>query len=161
MWSNLKSIFRNSSTFRVGETKRKFFETTNADIQNLPTAEAFEVLMNFYQSRRAIDAVPMDEDGDMLLFEWGTYDWGNGEHFSINLTRQLTLLKNEDTEIWQLSLTYSYPPTDKLRSVGSGDKWCERLDQLGSFRSYVLGSSAMDGCSGQSSNSVEVLWEQV
>jgi hypothetical protein len=21
------------------------------------------------------------EDADMLLFQWGTYDWGTGEHF--------------------------------------------------------------------------------
>jgi hypothetical protein len=25
----------------------------------------------------------------MLLFQWGTYDWGTGEHFGFNLTRQL------------------------------------------------------------------------
>jgi hypothetical protein len=25
---------------------------------------------------------------DMLLYQWGSYDWGNGRYFEVNITRQ-------------------------------------------------------------------------
>ncbi|MET0857780.1 MAG: hypothetical protein ABWY27_13580, partial [Telluria sp.] len=25
---------------------------------------------------------------DMLLYQWGSYDWGSGKYFEINITRQ-------------------------------------------------------------------------
>ena len=63
-------------------------------------------LIDFYASIRA-DGCEPDADQDMLLFQWGTYDWGDGEHFEIDLVRQVIVPDEADDDaIWQLHLTY-------------------------------------------------------
>ena len=50
-----------------------------------------------------------DPENDMLLFQYGTYDWGNdlGKHFSFDVTRQF--IKNNGC-ILQLNFTLIYDP---------------------------------------------------
>ena len=45
-------------------------------------------MLAFYASERC-DGCVLEEDGDMLLFQWGTYNWGDSTHFELNITRQL------------------------------------------------------------------------
>ena len=40
-----------------------------------------------------------DGAGDMLLYQWGTYDWGAGESFEFDITRQLIFADDEDDDI--------------------------------------------------------------
>ena len=48
-------------------------------------------------------------------FNGGTYDWGSGDHFELDLTRQVILPDEEDDDaIWQLHLTYRFSPSDEL-----------------------------------------------
>ena len=51
-----------------------------------------------------------DTESDMLLFQYGIYDWGNewGEHFSFDITRQL--YDFEEGEPYQLNVTLVYEP---------------------------------------------------
>lgn len=45
----------------------------------------------------------------MLLFQWGTYDWGHGPHFEVDLTRELIRHGAEDVgsrEDGQVSIEY-------------------------------------------------------
>jgi hypothetical protein len=49
-------------------------------------SELFEWVFSQYEQSR-IEATA-ETDGDMLLFQWGTYDWGMGKSFEIDLTRQ-------------------------------------------------------------------------
>jgi hypothetical protein len=81
-------------------------------------------MFDFYRDQRAEDC-PLETDGDMLLYQWGTNDWGEGEWFTIDLTRQFIIVTEaEDEDIWQLSLTFRYPPTQPLRDLGDGNQWC-------------------------------------
>ena len=111
-------------------------------------ADGFEALFDFYRDMRPRGrAFAEHEDADMLLFQWGTNDWGKGEHFSIDLTRQLIVCEEaEDDDIWQLSLTFEFEPNDELRALGRGDKWCQSLRELPEFREYVHRSAAFTTC---------------
>jgi hypothetical protein len=83
----------------------------------------------------------------MLLFQWGTYDWGQGEHFQLDLTRQLILNDEaEDEDIWQLSLTFLFDPVGDLKAVGAGNEWCQSPHALAQFRDRVRGSTAFVVC---------------
>jgi hypothetical protein len=86
------------------------------------------------------------EEADMLLFQWGTYDWGTGEHFAFNLTRQLIVGDGEDDDIWQLSLTFEFELDNELRALRGGNKWCGSLPELPEFREYVHRSAAFTTC---------------
>ena len=107
-----------------------------------------DALFDFYRDNRAGGAVfEQHDDADMLLFQWGTYDWGEGEYFSLNLTRQLICCEQaEDDDIWQLSLSFEFEPNDELRALGSGSKWCHALPELPQFREYVHRSGAFTIC---------------
>jgi hypothetical protein len=48
----------------------------------------------------------------------GTYNWGKGEHFELNITRQLIRSGGDsDSDIFQLGLTLRFPPSDALRAI--------------------------------------------
>jgi hypothetical protein len=79
----------------------------------------------------------------MLLFQFGTNNWGEGEFFNMDLSRQLRLDDSGDDEsIWQLSLTFKFLPSDQLRSLGAGQKWCESPSELQAFDRYIQSSLA-------------------
>ena len=85
------------------------------------------------------------ESGDMLLFQWGAYDWGNGATYEVNLTRQfIELAKHDDDAISQLSFTFHFSPSDALKRLGEGNRWCESHRQLPEFRQFVLGSPQVE-----------------
>src|SRR5262245_31541706 len=75
--------------------------------------------------------------------QWGTYDWGEGESFEFDITRQLILGAGEDENIFQLSLTFKFQPTVKLRQLGDGNRWCRSLEEVEEFRSFINSSPEM------------------
>jgi hypothetical protein len=92
-------------------------------------------MMDWYAEERATDAAPIDEDGDMLLFQWGEHDRGAGRTFDYDLTRQLVRADDpEDEGILQLSLTFRYPTSDRTAGLGSGHRWCGSPAQLARLR---------------------------
>jgi hypothetical protein len=114
-------------------------------------------MLAFYQAVRA-DDVDMNADGDMLLFQWGVYDWGQGASFTYNITRQLIFPHDDfqeviaqadqtegdsgDMAIFQLSLTLTYAPTDILHGITAGNRWCAHLGELTEFKDYIKGADA-------------------
>jgi hypothetical protein len=93
--------------------------------------------LDFYEARRATGC-DVEADGDMLLFQWGTYDWGEGEHFEVDFTRQFaTPQGDDDPDLRQLSLTFRFPATDLLRGLGAGDRWCHSPSGLAGMRAFV------------------------
>lgn len=76
---------------------------------------------------------------DMLLYQWGSYDWGNGRYFEVNITRQFIEAEGDgDDAISQLSLTYRYRPASGLDAFGADNRW---EDQPGDFREFILTSA--------------------
>jgi len=98
----------------------------------------------------------------MLLYQWGTYDWGNGKRFNLVLTRQFILEGAEDDEgIFQLHLTFLYAPTQALESLNEGNRWCRSPAQLDEFQNFVRASLAYRTALLYSPAKVELLYEGV
>jgi hypothetical protein len=109
-------------------------------VDALTPAAGSEALLAFYAEERA-DGCDPDDDGDMLLFEWGVNDWGDGPAFEITLTRQLVAADGEEPR--QLALTFRFDPAAVPNGLKSGSKWCESPDGLAAFRRFVAGSRAV------------------
>jgi len=126
----------------------KFLDGRGLHERDFNLASGCEAFFDFYRDLRPQGRVfEQQEDADMLLFQWGTYDWGTGEHFSFNLTRQLIVSEDaEDEDIWQLGFTFEFEPDKELRVLGSGNKWCHSLSQLLEFQGYVYRSAAFTTC---------------
>ncbi|HEX6611707.1 MAG TPA: hypothetical protein VF051_13085 [Hyphomicrobiaceae bacterium] len=124
-----------------------FLSRRGLAVTTLGVAGGCAAMLDFYQDQRPAECA-QTPDGDMLLFQWGTYDWGEGEHFQLDLTRQLILSDEaEDEDIWQLSLTFLFEPVDDLRAVGAGNEWCTTVQALPKFRTDVSRSAALAACS--------------
>ena len=69
-----------------------------ARVAELTPAHGIDAMLSFYRDVRAADCNGSDQ-GDMLLYEWGVYDWGQGPRFELGLTRQLIKDGAEDEDI--------------------------------------------------------------
>ena len=67
--------------------------------------------------------------GDMFLFQWGAYDWqdGNGQRFEVDFLRQFSINapSGEYDHMEQLHCTFFFELTDELREFGSGEEWID------------------------------------
>lgn len=127
------------------EAKTRFeaFLASRGEVVALLTPRrGIEAMLAFYGDVRAMDC-DLDNDGDMLLFQWGTYDVGSGVHFRVDITRQFIGQGAEDDDIWQLHLTFELDPTDEHAALGSGDRWCHSPSELGDFASHVRSHPAI------------------
>jgi hypothetical protein len=93
-------------------------------------------MIGFYTEIRA-EGCDVDEDADMLLFQWGVYDWGDGEFFEYDLTRQFIIQKGSEDSVWQLSLTLKFIADKDLRKIETGDQWCSKPDEVSKFREFI------------------------
>ena len=118
-----------------------------------------ETMLRFFRECR-VDGCSPASDADMLLVQWGTYDWGSGENFEFDLTRQVILPDEEEDEaIWQLHLTYRFPPSAELRGLGSGNRWCSSPDEAPTFLAWIKGTPAYAAVAALVARSVEVEYE--
>ncbi len=99
-------------------------------------------MLAFYESVLPTGCNP--ERGDMLLFQWGTYDWGHGKHFEIDITRQFIESASEgDDAISQLSLTFEFAPDPETAALGAGNRWCKSQSEIHALREFITSNSAM------------------
>ena len=125
---------------KTRDAKRAFQDYVASAGKSLGTpARGLEAMFGFFRDERATDTVGIEEDGDMLLFEWGTHDWGDGRgrHFSLGCTRQLIPREGGGDDIYQLRLVYAFPPSPDLALLGGGNQWCDTPDNLKSFERSV------------------------
>jgi hypothetical protein len=105
-------------------------------IQQLTLNEGIRLMFEFYREMRA-DKCPLDEDGDMLLFEWGTWNFVNPRRFQIALTRQFIRPSGEDEDISQLRLLFRFDPSTESEALADGNRWCHTPDGLAEFERFV------------------------
>ena len=113
----------------------------------LTASEGVEAMLAFYSAERC-DGCVFEEDGDMLLFQWGSYSWKDSMHFELDITRQLMPSGSDDEGILQLSLTFRFLLTAELQALGSGNEWCGTPSGLPAFRAYIDACPAFErvGC---------------
>lgn len=127
-------------TMKSGDALSEFnrmLTTRGTSAEVVSVRDGIEAMLDFYGSTRADDC-SFESDGDALLFQWGTYDWGQGSQFELDITRQFIRADGEDDDIWQLSLTFFFPAND----IKNGDRWCNGLGDLDDFASFVRSHAA-------------------
>ncbi len=89
-----------------------FLGTDISGLNNLSLDFCIDKMINFYQYVRFKDC-EFENDGDMLILQWGNYSWNNGL-YSINITRQLIDGNLEDDNILQLNLSFLFKDLGKV-----------------------------------------------
>jgi hypothetical protein len=105
------------------------------DLNASTPREGIEAMLEF---RTAVTCAACSDD--MLLYQWGTYDWGAGKYYELNITRQFIEAElDDDDAISQLSLTYKYKPSKELELLGANNCW---EDEPTEFRQFILASAS-------------------
>jgi len=138
----------------------EFLEAHGLALKALLLSEGILSMLSFYKSV-SIEQLSDDRDADMLLFQWGTYDWGNGLHFEVDITRQIMLANSDDPEPWQLSLTFLFSPSEASKRLPHGNKWCHSQQELSQFRTFIHESSVYNEFANVNSNEVSLDYSSV
>ena len=126
--------------------KKRFLEILDDAGQHLKTLEpatGIDLMLGYYRDERA-DGCVIEEDGDMLLVQWGDFDEGV---FEFDITRQFIDEEAEDENIRQLSLTFAFKQTDALRKIVEGNRWCHSPMEIAEFRAFILASAVFSAVS--------------
>jgi hypothetical protein len=126
----------------------------------LTPVEGIRHMIDFYKEIRAHDC-PLDEDGDMLLYQWGTYeDLDGGKSFHLDITRQFTL-DDDDCSMSQLSLTFFFRPPTRYKKLKDGNRWCSTLKEIKAFKTFVENTSAYQMLAGSAADEVKLAFSRI
>jgi len=117
-----------------------FSMASGTAIRGSRVLEGLKQMLAFYECVKASGCDGMGSD--MLLFQWGVYDWGKGQFFEMNITRQF--IENDrqgDDAISQLSLTFKYLPAAELIAIEAGNQWFDGREELNAFRDFIFSSA--------------------
>jgi len=128
------------------------------ELRRTPLYDLISAALSFYADQPA-EGLAADEDSDMLLFQYGCYDWGDGELFEFDLTRQFVdSHKTEAGAISQLRLTAYFAPDTELRALGRASHPCGSREGLADFRAVVFSSPAFVLAAARERVRVEIEW---
>lgn len=132
----------------------------SAPLEEVGLIQAVQAFLDFYAGERAEDAAPIAEDGDMLLIEWGEFDWGEGREFSLDLTRQVIYPDLDGArEVCQLRLVFSFAAPPPGLETGRGQVWITSPEDLQRQRQELLSRDPFPACRAQQPASVTLEWE--
>jgi hypothetical protein len=109
-------------------------------------AARLDAVIAFYRDQRA-DGCVIEDDGDMLLFQWGP---GHAGGFEVDITRQLMPVGQDDP--LQLHLTARFA----AREDRAGHIWCASPAAIDAFRAEISGKDVYRALAG----SVPEAWRQ-
>jgi hypothetical protein len=138
----------------------QFVLRRNQLIQSLNSRQLVEVMLEFYVRSRAI-GLSQELQSDMLLFQWGAYDWGQGRNFEFDMTRQFIRRVEDTSLISQLSLKASYPPAAHLTTMEQGNRWCKSPKEVPEFGEFIRSSAAYRAVAFMRPKSVAATWSPV
>ena len=118
----------------------RYLEAQVGDLNAASVEALITEAVGFYVHQR-IGGLWKGEEADRLLFQYGCYDWGQGEAFELDITRQF--VHDARGALSQLHATLYFEPDEALRALGRLDRWCERPADAGDFLSGVIASPAL------------------
>lgn len=126
-----------------------------------PIWQLLESAFSFYRDERAVALV--EAEGDMLLFQYGVYDWGSGPFFEVDLTRQFVELERDgDENVYsQFHLTCYYAVDEALIALGRGNCWCRDTSELDRFSKWVEAHPVLVAVESLSRLKTDVTWELI
>lgn len=133
--------------------KRKRLQVSTLTVQQI----VLETIA-FYENVRCnnLSSAPRS---DMLLYQWGVYDWGQGPTFEFDITRQfIERFKEDDDAISQFRVTAHLDPIDDLRAIKAGNRWCERTTHARAFQDFIEKSQAYQAASRSTPMRVVAEW---
>jgi hypothetical protein len=135
-----------------------FASVAGVDLETAPHATVFDTMLRFYAEVRVNGCDPADDE-DMLLLDWGSYDWGRGRAYEIDLSRQVVLPGRTDEAVIQLHVVYRFPNEGALAKIPVGNDWWGSPGSVDEFAAVLNSNVALAAAAGAEPQSVEIYLE--
>ena len=128
---------------KMDELEGRLRDELGVPLGALSLESGLRSFLSFYEETEVVGVAECD--GDMLLFQWGLYDWtGLGAKLEVDITRQFRFPEGAlDFALWQLRLTYSFEPTADAKDLGRGERWYGSHEAFADFSKYVMGADVV------------------
>ena len=112
------------------------------DLSKLTPVQGFSCMLDFYKNIR-VEGCTLEQDGDMILFQWGTFPFDGTSSFQLDITRQFILSDpNADQSMSQLSLKFYFSASKQVDDLKKGNKWCNLPSKLNEFKAFIESNEA-------------------
>lgn len=150
--------------FRPQESREallEFFAQRGIVADKAPLLQLVEGMLAFYREAEAA-GLRASPQADMLLYQWGVFDWGKGESFEFDITRQFISSHAFGADaISQLRVSALLEPTPELRALKMANRWCRRREEVEEFRAFIVSSPAFRLSNRATRKRVEMDWSRV
>ena len=137
---------------------QRYLLAASGSLEQMPVGTFLAGAIAFYRDE-PVTGIATDDGADMLLFQYGSYDWGDGTAFEIDVTRQFA--HDHDGTLSQLQATAYFAPDPALAALGAYDTWCERRADADAFARAVLASPGIAAVRTRSPLRRVIRWEMV
>lgn len=137
---------------------RKRLRRAHLALKTLSVHQGFAAMASFYREERADDC-DLEDDGDMLLVQWGAeVVAGHTPSFKVDMTRQF-MSSEQDGEILQLSLTFSFPLDADLKKIKSGERWFATPDEAAELERFLASRKVFKDVAQRTDARVKITFE--
>ena len=132
---------------KLNEVEKVYLSKIKKMIDNessLNPCNIIELSKNLYKNISVEEVSTVENpDFDMLLFQYGIYDWGDehGEHFCVDITRQF--ITGDDYEPYQLNFTLIYTP-EQFRMLSSYSCWSYEFNNMEDFVNHITSTDGFE-----------------
>lgn len=130
---------------------QKFVAARGRSLEGVTPAEAVELLIAFYKEQGCETCDARENEGDMLVWDFGVYDWGEGEQFVVTVARQFVVVEQLEDEgetfdvdvVSQMSMTFMDEADDSRWDLGMGQFWCTSEAEIEAWRGQIEGCGVL------------------
>jgi hypothetical protein len=145
----------------------EFLNARGIDLDRSPLLDICRACLAWYADVRAVGTVPIEEDGDMFLFQWGRskYDKRPGQ-FYIDMVRQFVMpepgeeASQDDHDYFQLHCEIWMPPTP-FTAIANGHLWLTRPAGVPQFQADLERHPVLVAARGARQTASEIALERV
>ena len=108
------------------------------------------------------DNLDLENDGDLLLYQYGTYDWGSDMFFTIDFVRQFCVMPDGelDPDIFQQHITFYFDP-HAFENIQSFNVWSSKCSDVTEFELIIVTSTGFSAAASTESLKQEMFFEPV
>jgi len=146
--------------YPLTEIENKYRRAISSALESkkLSASLLVELSSKLYEELK-VDGIPDEIHSDVLLFQYGIYDWNDeyGRHFCLDITRQFHLPSSY--EPYQLSFSLIYD-SEQLGNIAYHHRWSMDFVDLESFISHITATDGYKLAENHTHKTYRILFEQ-
>jgi len=118
----------------IANSFRNFVKGRGVNFNHFSPFELPDLFIAYYTEVQ-FDEIAGEENGDLVLFQYGIFDWGDGRYFELDFTRQLTQTfpNDVDHQMYQQHVTFYYDPAH-FEEIKTLNLWSLDIVDMNEFK---------------------------